>query len=101
MTREKIDVEAAFLQPWKPSTHIITYGRYLDEHQKIGKAIGTHISDTDKILKLVVQMYARKYFTEEHMMAYKCHQNYKKYNWNENLKYFTDLYSLQKEYYKD
>ena len=64
------DAKAALLQPWTPTTQIIMYGSYLDKHQKLGKAIGTPISYKDKILKFVVQMYARKYFTEEHMMAY-------------------------------
>ena len=72
MTREKTDVKTVFLQPWTPPTHIITYGRYLDKYQKLGKAIGTLILDTENILQFIVQIYAGKYFTEEHMMAYEC-----------------------------
>ena len=70
MTREKIGLKTVFLQPWTSSTHIITYGRYLDKHQKHGKAIGTPILYTDNIMQFVVQIYAGKYFTEEHMMDY-------------------------------
>ena len=94
MTREKTDAKAAFLQPCTPPNHIITYGRYLDKHQDIGKDIGTPISDTDKILQFVVQTYARKYFTEEHMIAYECQPNNKKDYWHKTLKYFTDFYAL-------
>ena len=75
-------------------THIITYGRYLDKHHNLGKAIVTLILDMEKILKFVVQMYTIKYFTEEHMMAYECQQNDKKDDWYETLKYFTYLYTL-------
>ena len=45
-------------------------------------------------MQFVVQMYAIKYFTEEHMMACECQTNDKKYGWYETLKYFTDLYAL-------
>ena len=69
-----------------PPTHTITYGRYLEKHQNIGKTIGTPILDTDKIMQFVVQMYDIKYFTEEHMMAYKFHTNDKKYDWHKTIK---------------
>ena len=46
-------------------------------------------------------MYASKYFTEEHMMAYEFQMNDKKDNCHEILKYFTDLYALRKAYYED
>ena len=92
------EAKAAFLQPWTPPTHIIMYGRFLDKHQKLGKAIGNLILDTDTILQFVVQMYASKYFTGEHMMAYECQTNDKKDDLHETLKYFTDLYTLQKAY---
>ena len=100
-TRDKTDAKAALLQPWTPPTHIITYGRYLDKHHNIGKAIGTPILDTDKILKFVVQIYVSEYFMEEHMMVYKCQPNKKNDDWHENLKYFTNLYAPRKAYSKD
>ena len=74
---EKTYAKTVFLQPWTPSTHIIMYERYLYKQQKISKAIGTPIPNTDNIMQFVVQMYAGKYFTEEHMMAYECQTNNK------------------------
>ena len=46
-------------------------------------------------------MYSSKYFTEEHIMAYECQSNDKKDNWHKNLKYFANLYALQKAYSED
>ena len=46
------------------------FGNYLNKHQKLCKAIGIPISDTDKILLFIVHMYASKYFTEEELMKY-------------------------------
>ena len=51
--------------------HIITFGCYLEKHQKLCKAIRTLIRDTKKILFFVVKMYARRHFKEEEMMKYK------------------------------
>ena len=75
----------AFLQPQTPPAHIITFGCYLEKHHKLCKAIGIPISDTDKILLFVVQMYESKHFTEEEMMKYSMIPNDDKKYWIKKL----------------
>ena len=96
ITREKEDAKEAFLRPWTPPAQISTFGRYLNKHQKLCKAIGITISDTNKILFFVVQMYDSKIFTEEEIMEYKILLTNDKYDWSNNLTYFTALYAMQK-----
>ena len=47
--QQKIYAKEASMRPWTPPAHIITFGRYLDKHQKLFKAIGILNSDTDRI----------------------------------------------------
>ena len=51
-------------------------------------------------MQFVVQMYASKYYTKEHMIVYECQPNERKDNWHKTFKYFTNLYALRKSYYK-
>ena len=44
----------------------------------------------------MVQMCARKIFTEEEIMEYKILLTNDKYDWSNNLTYFTALYAMQK-----
>ena len=81
------------MQPWTPPEHIITFGYYLNKHQKLCKAIGIPISDTD--------MYSSKHFKEEEMMKYDIFPTDKKDNWAKTSAYFTTLYAMRKVYSED
>ena len=100
LTKEKSDARTAFYQPWPESHHIITFGRYLDKNQKLCKAIGIPISDTDKVLYFVEQMYARGEFKEEEMTIYEEKLGPDK-EWNPTLSYFTKLFERKKAYRED
>ena len=58
--QDKNDSKESLLKPWIPIVHITMFVRRLDKHKQFCKAIGTSVSDTDKMLFFVVQMYARK-----------------------------------------
>lgn len=100
LTKEKSNARTAFYQPWPESHHIITFGRYLDKQQKLCKNIGIPISDTDKVLYFVEQMYARGEFKEEEMTIYERKTDPDK-DWHSTLTYFTELFERKKAYRED
>ena len=85
ITQENTEADEALLRPWTPLVHIITSGLYLNKHQKLRKAIGISISNTNKMLFFVVQMYARNHFTNEEMTEYKMIPTNEKNDWTKTL----------------
>ena len=96
ITREKTESKETFMQPWTSLSHKINFGRYFNKHQKFCKYINIPISDTNKILLFLVQIYASKHFTEEDMMKYEMIPNNDNRNWNKMLANLTKIYATRK-----
>ena len=69
-TKEKSNTRMTFYQPWMEGNHIITCSRYPDKNQKLCKAIGISRSNTNKVLFIFEQIYARGVFEEKEITDY-------------------------------
>ena len=92
---EKTNSNDHFIQLWTPLAHIVTFGHYLDKHQKVCKDILITISNRDKTLFLLVQIFTSIHFIKEEIMNYGILPTNEKDYWSKTLAHFTTLYSMR------